>query len=51
MLQARPVEQPGFRSAVSCERAVVVEMIVREVREQRGMKSHARDAMLIQRVR
>ena len=37
--------------AVRFERAVIVEMIVREIREQRGMEPHARNAMLIERVR
>ena len=51
MRKTRPIEQLRLRGAVRFERPVIVEMIMGEIREQRGMEPHSRNAMLIERVR
>ena len=49
--QSRPREQARLRCAVRCHRAVIIEMIARQVREQRDVERDAVDAALIEPVR
>ena len=51
MLQLRPREQLGLRSSVALERAVIVQVIARQVGEHRGIEAHPVDAVLVERVR
>ena len=51
MLQLRPREQLGLRSGVALERAVIVQVIARQVGEDRGIEAHAIDTMLVERMR
>ncbi len=45
------MEQPRLGRAVGFERAVVVEVVARQVGEHGGVEVHARDALLVERVR
>src|SRR5215470_10121963 len=45
------VEQPGFRGEVALHRAVIVQVIAREVRERHDVEEHTFDALLVERVR
>src|SRR3954449_4438048 len=51
VLESGPCEQSRLGGAVSCECAVVVEMIVSEIREHRSVDAQPRDAFLIQGMR
>ena len=48
--EIRPGKQPRLGRAVGLHAAVVVEMIARQVGEGRGVKAHARDPRLVERV-
>ena len=47
----RAVEEPGFHLEVGVERLVVVEMVAREIGEDRGAKMQAEHALLVDAVR
>ena len=49
--QSRPMEQSRLGRAVGLETAVIVEVIARQVGEDRGVEAHAGDAILVERVR
>ena len=49
--QARPMEQRGLGGAVAPHVAVIVEMIARQIGEQRGVEAGPVDAPLVERMR
>src|SRR6185437_1973993 len=49
--EARPGEEARLGIGVGSHRAVIIEMIAREIGERRGMEAHTADPILIERVR
>jgi len=50
MLEAVAMQQALFRGTVSVQRAVIIQMIAGEIREQRAVNPHTVDSALIERV-